>query len=100
MSAVRPLRRVSQEYVCRCGVDDIDRCLAGLDCDAERITKAHRQEMSKQAEADRPRRAAERAAQERQDHAVGFAEVFERLVALGLDPDDLADALRGRGRQA
>lgn len=52
-------------------------------------TKAQRQAESRAAELDRPRREAERAAREADDHARNYSDVTNALERAGIDPDRL-----------
>ena len=58
-------------------------------------TKAQRQTESRAAELDRPRREAERAAREAEDHAHDHSDVTDALERAGIDPDRLRSWLAG-----
>lgn len=58
-------------------------------------TKAQRQAESRAAELDRPRREAERAAYEVDDHARDHSDVTEALERAGINPDRLRSWLSG-----
>lgn len=58
-------------------------------------TKAQRQAESRAAELDRPRREAERAAREAEDHAHDHSDVVDALERAGIDPDRLRSWLAG-----
>lgn len=87
-------RTVAPGYSCHCGVPDMDRCIAGLDCAAVRTTREIRQAGSRAAETDRPRREAERQATDREDHRQVWNHLYDRFAALGIDPYELRDFLK------
>ena len=57
------------------------------------ISLAERQRISRAAEADRPRRDAERARLARQEHESAYSDVTDMLSRLGIDPDRLREWL-------
>ena len=58
-------------------------------------TKVQRQAESRATELDRPRREAERAAREAEDHAHDHRDVTDALERAGIDPDRLRSWLAG-----
>lgn len=58
-------------------------------------TKAQRQAESRAAELDKPRREAERAAREADDHVHSHSDLTEALKRAGIDPDRLRSWLSG-----
>ncbi len=95
MASLADYKPVGGGYSCVCGIGDVDRCIAGIDCRAMKTTKAMRQARSAAAEADRPRREAARKQAEQEEHTDQYQHVFDRLNELGLDPDELKAALAG-----
>lgn len=86
---------VGGSYACTCGLRDIEKCNAGIDCTAVRMTKEIRQRQSAANLADGPRRERERerAQQAVRDFRERYGHMYERFATLGIDPHDMKDFL-------